>query len=272
MLFDKNICKFIQFRPVDDTINTIHFVYETETRTNSDFITDPVYKVHYVTSGTGTLRTRYETYSLSAGDIFFTFPSVPYAIELISDFKYLYISYLGIRTNKIMDQLNINSKNCVCFGYPEAETIWKACFELSDNNNLDMVSQSALLYTLSLIEKRVMPACPENDVHSNILQIKKYIDSHYQDPSLSLDKISKKFSYHKKYISAVFKKQVDLTICQYINTIRLQNACSLMEKNITCIKDISYMCGFSDPLYFSKVFKKQIGISPKQFIAQQKNR
>ena len=121
MLYDANICKFIKFRPVADTINTINFVYETEDQTGLDHRTDSVYKVHYVTSGACKLHTRHGTNNLSAGDIFFTFPSAPYTIEPVSDLKYLYISYLGMRANKIMEQLKINTKNCVFVKYPEIQ-------------------------------------------------------------------------------------------------------------------------------------------------------
>ena len=53
---------------------------------------------------------------------------------------------------------------------------------------------------------------------------------------------------------------------KYINTIRIQYACSLPEQGITSVKDISTMCGYSDSLYFSKVFKRKMGLSPKEYI------
>ena len=49
-------------------------------------------------------------------------------------------------------------------------------------------------------------------------------------------------------------------------SIRIQNACALADSDISCVKDIAYLCGFSDPLYFSKAFKKYVGQSPKEFI------
>jgi len=63
---------------------------------------------------------------------------------------------------------------------------------------------------------------------------------------------------------------MQLSIPQYITAVRLQNACALLERNNTCIKDVALKCGFSDSLYFSKVFKKEMHLSPKAFLAQQR--
>ena len=55
-------------------------------------------------------------------------------------------------------------------------------------------------------------------------------------------------------------------VSEYIATIRIQYACTLMEQGLSSVSDIALLCGFSDPLYFSKVFKKRMGISPRAHI------
>ena len=102
-------------------------------------------------------------------------------------------------------------------------------------------------------------------------QIKKYINLNYQDCELSLEKISDHFGYNKNYMAEVFKKAANISIGKYIMSIRIQNACTLADNNISSVKDIAYLCGFSDPLYFSRSFKKYIGQSPKDFIKNIKN-
>ena len=52
-----------------------------------------------------------------------------------------------------------------------------------------------------------------------------------------------------------------------INTIRVNNACALMNKGFTSVKDIAFLCGFNDPLYFSKVFKTKMKQTPREYIS-----
>ena len=54
--------------------------------------------------------------------------------------------------------------------------------------------------------------------------------------------------------------------------IRIENACALIEKEHDCVKEIAFLCGFNDPLYFSKIFKKKMGISPSAQIEDYKRR
>ena len=73
------------------------------------------------------------------------------------------------------------------------------------------------------------------------------------------------------YLSGLFKSR---PVRPFANTLwlRLQHACELAG-TITSVQDIAAMSGFSDPLYFCKVFKKSMGVTPSAFIAQkQKNR
>ena len=55
-------------------------------------------------------------------------------------------------------------------------------------------------------------------------------------------------------------------IIEYINTIRIQTACTMMEQNFTSVSDIANKCGYADPQYFSRIFKQRVGVSPLAYI------
>ena len=139
---------------------------------------------------------------------------------------------------------------------------------MSDNANLDMISESTFLYTLSAIEQRAPTKDNFEKSKYTAMCIKQFIDENIQNPGLNLDLISCACAFNKNYISDVFKKNMGITVVRYINTVRVQAACELMKKNRTGIKDIAYMCGFNDSLYFSKLFKKQMGLSPRECLTQ----
>ncbi len=263
-----NICKFIP-RPDDEkSINILNFVLETKKQIPDEIHCDAVYKMYFVTHGTGQIATGGTTYALNKGDIFFTFPSMRYSIESLNDFEYMYISYLGTRTNQIMDNLNITKGNFLFKEFEDLSLIWKnAIFD--DTLVLSLRCEGILLYTFSNIAQIDEKKCQSQK--DTVPKIKKYIDENFTSPELSLDTLSNTYSYNKKYISTVFKNTLGIGISQYITTLRVQHACTLIEQGLTSVKDISYLCGFNEPLYFSKVFKSKMGISPKGYIASSEN-
>ena len=52
---------------------------------------------------------------------------------------------------------------------------------------------------------------------------------------------------------------------EYLKNYRIKYAVTLLEHGIDSVKSVAFLSGFSDPLYFSKVFKNSIGISPKDY-------
>ena len=261
-----NICRFVPYHKDYHSVHTINFVYEQKKQKFEEISEQSVYTMHYVCKGKGFLHKSNQTLELTKGDIFFRFPGEKSAIESGEDFEYMYISFLGSRGNMIMDKLNITCLNCIFHAYDEVEEFWKNSIGI-DSELSELIIESVLLYTFSVMGTKILKS-EKNDSNKSATPelIKKYIDDNFSEPDLSLDKISTALSYNKKYISTVFKKKMNISIVEYINTIRIQYACSLPEQGITSVKDISTMCGYSDSLYFSKVFKRKMGLSPKEYI------
>lgn len=262
----ENICHFIPYNKEPHSIQTINFVLENNHQPFTSLKSEATYKMHYVVSGKGFLHTFGKIQTLSKGDIFFTFPASPFCIESDKNFSYMYISFVGPRGNMLMDKLKISSQNCIFSGYTELQNLWKNGLDTAPEF-IDVVSESILLYTFSTISKRVLPEKhPEKSGDLTSLKIKKYIDDHFTDSDFSLEAVGKEISYNKKYISSVFKKYFGVSITQYLNTVRIQHACTLVQQGMTSISDIASLCGYTDPQYFSRVFKNKIGMSPGEYI------
>ncbi len=99
----------------------------------------------------------------------------------------------------------------------------------------------------------------------NIEKIIKYIHANLEC-ELDNIKIGKVFHFHPNYISAEFKRYTGQTLHQYVLNARIFKATALMESGISDIAVIAKNCGFADTNYFSRYFKKNIGISPSTYI------
>lgn len=265
-VFTKDICHFIPFHNDSYSIHTINFVFETTAYPHDHLKSHSLYKMHYVCSGKGKLHMTNKVISLSPGDIFITFPDTFFSIESEEDFTYMYISFLGSRANMIMDNLTISSQNFLFHNCQEVYDFWKNGLDMNPEI-IDLIAESILLYSFSFIGSKIIQINSKNSSKDTAASvIKKYIDDNFFNHNMSLKMISAELSYSPKYISSIFKKKFNIGIIEYLNTIRVQNSCTLMKQGFTSITDVSNQCGFTDAQYFSKVFKQKMGVSPKSYI------
>lgn len=103
------------------------------------------------------------------------------------------------------------------------------------------------------------------------IYVKKYIDDNFANPDISVAKVAKEFSYNRSYLSLKFKRVFKISMIEYLIVVRIAHACVLMDKGYRSVSDVAYLCGFRDPMYFSKVFRARVGISPRGYTAMLKN-
>lgn len=106
----------------------------------------------------------------------------------------------------------------------------------------------------------------EKEKQSLYQNIVDYIEQHINEP-LSLDQLSASFFVNKYHISHIFKAQTGLSVHQYILKKRLYICKSALVSG-TKISTAYLQCGFNDYSSFFKAFKKEFGLSPKEYVQQ----
>ncbi|MEK3982750.1 response regulator transcription factor [Paenibacillus sp. FSL K6-3166] len=101
-------------------------------------------------------------------------------------------------------------------------------------------------------------------VNPNMTMLINYIQEHYADP-ITLTEVAKQFHFNASYLSSYFTAHNGEGFSEYLNKVRLEKAMELLETTEHSISDISASVGYSDQSYFTKVFKKQTGISPSRY-------
>ncbi|MCR1952369.1 response regulator [Clostridium sp. DSM 100503] len=104
----------------------------------------------------------------------------------------------------------------------------------------------------------------DNDKVKLFRKVEEYIISNIKE-ELSLESIAKNFNLSSCYFSRNFKEFIGCNLSDYINSLRIKKAKELLNNNEMSIKEIGYEVGYSDPNYFSKVFKKYEGYSPTEY-------
>jgi AraC-like DNA-binding protein len=104
----------------------------------------------------------------------------------------------------------------------------------------------------------------ETRANYHVEKIKRYIVDHYAKP-IRVESIAAMSGLSTVYCGALFRRTQGMTIIQFANLIRVQRAASILEEEVYSIGEVAYMCGFSDVYYFSRTFKKIMGISPSRW-------
>ena len=94
--------------------------------------------------------------------------------------------------------------------------------------------------------------------------MRQFIDEKY-NKQLSLTGLSQKFNLNSYYISKLFKEYTNQTFVEYLTWVRVTKAVQLIAEKRYSFKEIANMVGYNDPSYFSKVFKKITGKSPREY-------
>jgi len=105
----------------------------------------------------------------------------------------------------------------------------------------------------------------EEEYSKEIRLAKEYINQNFNDPSLSLYTVSNVVGFSPNHFSTVFSQETGETFIEYLTKRRIMEAKKLITDTDKRFVDIAFEVGYSDPHYFSYVFKKKTGQSPKEF-------
>jgi AraC-like DNA-binding protein len=95
-----------------------------------------------------------------------------------------------------------------------------------------------------------------------------YIKEHYADSQLSLMAVSNHANVSLSYFSQIFKEETGKTFVEYLTEVRMDKAKELLRSTDRMLYDIAEQVGYENPAYFTVAFKKQVGLSPRDYRKQ----
>lgn len=140
------------------------------------------------------------------------------------------------------------------------DLLTKCCDEFLMQNNLFRESASALL-KLCLIE--LVRKYTQNTELQKVAPVLEYLHANYQNSDLTNEYIAQIFNYHPYYLSQLFKQCTGKTLHQYLIQYRIKIAKKNLITTDDAINIIAWKSGFHSVAYFIKIFKEQVGVTPK---------
>ena len=260
---DRNICKMI-LTEESERLLLRQFVYEQNPVALEEECRLSSYRVYLAVAGSGNLRIRQTTYPIEAGTLYFCFPGDTVRVVDGARVEMIYITFDGGRVTDLFWRFGIHGEQKVFAGNHSLIPFWRESLVGASEQNIDLVSECVLLYTFSRLVRA------EKNGDGVIRELIRYMEEHYSDIHLTLGSAAKQCGYHPKYLSHRFKECTGVGFQRYLRDLRIRNATFLFDHGLDSIKNVSLLCGFEDALYFSRVFKESVGMSPRDYLRRQR--
>ncbi len=132
---------------------------------------------------------------------------------------------------------------------------------------LDMPAEELRDYFIKVLRAAVdMRDVETQRQNSNIIDVAiKYIDKNYADENISLNSVAQAINISANYLSALFSQKMGVSFVEYLTQKRMARAKQLLRQTGKRSGEIAYEVGYKDPRYFSFVFKKTQGCTPRSY-------
>lgn len=237
--------------------------------------------LHFIKKGKGEFRTENGSYSLKGGQGFMISPDKisSYKADEEEPWVYFWIGFGGTDAEKYMRDIGISSENPV-FSFDNWEPFERIF------NNLMALDKNLLSHRLKMMGNLFM-LIAEMAENVSLLDIKKkvifnskeeyvknavgYIEKNFSG-KLSISEVVKYVGLNRSYFGVIFKEIMGISPIDYLVNYRIDRAKKYLSDDSMSIGDVARSVGYEDPLAFSKIFKRKVGISPEAFRKEKKER
>lgn len=95
--------------------------------------------------------------------------------------------------------------------------------------------------------------------------VNRYLQQNYTNPNLTAQSIADVMGFTSSYLCLIYRRRTGRTINQRLTNIRLEIGKDLLEHTLDRLCEIAVKCGYTDTKYFTKVFSRELGISPRRY-------
>lgn len=251
-----------------EELNALEIGYNQTSKGLYQVLKRDVYILHYITKGRG----EYCGNRFGENDMYIVAPGEVETVVSDSDEPYeaYWIMLNGTAAKELLKKCGMPNHNAVVGfdGVKECAQILKeALFSVEYANEYEEAAlMNSALHKILSVHFR---ACDLKRLTDNISQrVMKFINENYYS-NISVGSIAKSFNFSRNYLYTLFKRDYGISLQEYLLNLRIQKAKELLanERHLA-INEVALAVGYSDALYFSRIFRKKTGIAPTQFIKE----
>lgn len=214
------------------------------------------------------METRDTAFPLKAGESFIIFPhtEVYYYPDKHDPWEYVWIEFKGDEAQRLVALAGLEPEKPVVSESPDN---LEPYFHIIGNPHAKPYDKIRSDAKLRLLLSYYMEYYPKeaNIRQNDYVEIaKEYIMNNYWKPTITVTDIVNVVNIERSYLFRLFKDATGMSVSNYLTTCRIQRACELLKFSNLSIKSIACSVGYSDPLYFSKVFKKATSFPPSEYM------
>ena len=232
----------------------------------------PQYVIHYIIDGEGSYTVNNKTHLLKKNQGFLIRPGTVTYYEAAKDnpWSYMWIGFNGVKAETYLNYANLNEENLI-FEYSTDDTLKEYISEMLKLNEMDYSNELKLegllyLFMSKLVETR-KEVFNQKAYKSAELYLEKsieFIENNYSN-NIKINDIASYIGINRSYLTHIFKKNINISPQDFLVNYKIDKACNLLQNTDLSIKVVAASIGYSDPLTFSKIFKKVKGLSPKNY-------
>lgn len=231
----------------------------------------PNYLLHYVLDGKGYYYVNNEKYEVNKNEGFLICPNVVtfYQADEENPWTYLWIGIDGEKVETYLKAAGLNNDTLI-FKYNDGDLLKEYILEMLKHNtssSSDSLKIEGLLYMFfsELAKQNKSDPIHKNDINNNYInKAIEFIQNNYHN-SIKVTDIANYICLNRSYLTSIFQSNLNMSPQKFLMKFRITKAAELLYNTDLPIANIAYSCGYSDPLAFSKTFKKIKGVSPKQY-------
>ena len=226
--------------------------------------------IHFVAKGKGRFQCDGKEYVVRAGSGFYA-PAdkvVFYAADKDDPWEYLWVGFNGVDAVRLLKSVGLTAED-PCFTCSDPQPVIKRIKAIYNANGASMANETEMIGQLyrffSLLLAQSEPTQRNMSRQSQYLETAvRFIERNYSLP-ITVNAIAKSAAISRSQLYRVFMQELGITPNDYLTRYRIGIACHLLGNKSVTIGEAAYSCGFSDPQYFSRVFKKLKHMTPKQY-------